>query len=73
MDNFPIEVAFHDVQFYPGGVHASFEELCTLPKAFKNLCYLMHYPDNYEEKMQLVKEHGFLGFVSPHTYYDFIE
>jgi ribonuclease BN (tRNA processing enzyme) len=72
MNHFPIEIAFHDVQFFPGGVHASFDELCTLPDSFKAKCFLMHYPDTYKEKEQLVKDQGFLGFVQPHAFYDFI-
>ena len=71
MNHFPIELAFHDVQFYPGGVHASFDELCALPDSFKSKCYLMHYPDTYKEKEQQVKDQGFLGFVQPHSFYDF--
>lgn len=49
------QVFFHDVQFFKGGVHASLEELKTLPLHIKRRMYLMHYPDNY-------KEHDISGF-----------
>ena len=35
-------VMFHDVQFFPGAVHAYLEELKTLPKEIKEKMYLMH-------------------------------
>jgi len=44
------EVMFHDVQFFPGAVHASLEELKGLPEEVKNKMYLMHYADNYDEQ-----------------------
>ena len=44
------EVLFHDVQFFPGAVHAPLEELKTLPDDIKKKMYLMHYADNYKEQ-----------------------
>ncbi len=41
-------VMFHDVQFFNGGVHASLDELRTLPAEIKAKMYLMHYGDNWE-------------------------
>jgi hypothetical protein len=73
MGAFPIEMAFHDVQFFPGGVHASFEEISRLPADFKKITYLMHYPDTYESQESRVLEAGFRGFVQQHSYYDFTE
>jgi hypothetical protein len=36
------EVMFHDVQFFPGGVHAFLGDLQTLPAEVKQKMYLMH-------------------------------
>lgn len=44
------EVMFHDVQFFPGGVHASLMELETLPDEIKAKMYLMHYGDDWEKQ-----------------------
>jgi len=41
-------VMFHDVQFFPGGVHSPVMELQTLPKEIKQKMHLMHYADNWE-------------------------
>ncbi|MBI2042721.1 MAG: MBL fold metallo-hydrolase [Candidatus Nealsonbacteria bacterium] len=41
------EVIFHDVQFFTGGVHASLEELKTLPAELEAKTLLMHYPDQW--------------------------
>ena len=68
---FDIEVIFHDVQFFPGGIHAQFEELKTLPADIRARILLMHYPDNYEQYEKQVLEAGFKGFVKQHHYYDF--
>lgn len=43
-------VMFHDVQFFPGAVHAYLEELKTLPSDIKKKMHLMHYADNYSEQ-----------------------
>ena len=39
------EIMFHDVQFYTGGIHASLEELKTLPTEIKKKMSLFHYND----------------------------
>lgn len=44
------EIMFHDVQFFPGGVHASLEELKTLPEDIKKKMHLVHYADNWGEQ-----------------------
>ena len=69
--NYPIEAVFHDVQFYPGGVHAAFDQIKTLPTEIKKMTYLMHYPDTFQEKVSEVQQAGFAGFVEQHCYYDF--
>jgi ribonuclease BN (tRNA processing enzyme) len=44
------EVMFHDVQFFPGAVHAPLADLKTLPEDVKSKMYLMHYSDNWKEQ-----------------------
>ncbi len=41
-----IEAIFHDSQSFPGGVHASLEELKTLPQEFRERMWLVHLDDN---------------------------
>lgn len=41
------EVIFHDVQFFPEAVHASLEDLKSLPGEIKDKTYLFHYADNW--------------------------
>jgi len=59
---------FHDCEFneYPGGVHAQFHELKTLPSEIKEKMYLYHYMLNgktFEELEGEVLEAGFKGLV----------
>lgn len=70
-EKFPIELILHDVQFFPGGVHAPFDDLKTLPEVIKEKTLLMHYPDTYHNHATKVKEAGFAGFLSQQTFYDF--
>ncbi|MFC2171038.1 MBL fold metallo-hydrolase [Acidobacteriota bacterium] len=44
------EVMFHDVQFFPGAVHAPLEDLKTLPVKAKEKMYLTHYADNWQNQ-----------------------
>ncbi len=69
---FDIETIFHDVQFFPGGIHAFFDELITLPDHIRAKTLLMHYPDNYRQFEDIVSNAGFMGFVQAHQYYDFM-
>jgi ribonuclease BN (tRNA processing enzyme) len=66
---FNIEYIFHDCQFFTGGVHASYEELKTLPEDIRKRIFLCHYSDNYEN-YDAVKD-GFAGFAQRGVYYDF--
>ncbi|WP_455382592.1 MBL fold metallo-hydrolase [Salinispira pacifica] len=68
---FKIETIFHDVQFFPQGVHAFLEDLGKLPRATRKKMHLMHYSDNFEQYTERVKELGFAGFVRQGCYYDF--
>ncbi len=61
---------FHDCQlFSPGTVHASYEELKTLPAELRRKIHLMHYGDTYEQVDALAD--GFLGFTQPWHIYRF--
>ena len=44
------EIMFHDVQFFPGAVHAPLEDLKKLPSKLKEKMLLMHYADNWEQQ-----------------------
>jgi len=59
-------VMFHDVQFYPGAVHAQLEELKTLPDDIKKKMYLMHYADNYVDQDIT----GFAGWTEQGVIYE---
>jgi ribonuclease BN (tRNA processing enzyme) len=57
-------VVFHDCQFLsPGAVHASLDELLTLPEDVQSHVYLMHYADDRERyegrtgRMRFVEQH----------------
>ena len=57
-------VVFHDCQFaVPGEVHASLDELLTLPEDVQEKVYLMHYADNRElyegrtGRMKFIEQH----------------
>ena len=75
------EVMFHDTQLYKGGVHASYEELMTLPDEVRGKMYLYHYGDNWNKPEtwangsdkytgEPVKD-GFLGWTEQGIAYDF--
>ena len=66
---FDLEIIFHDCQFYPGGVHAPFTDLCTLPREVKNKMVLMHYGDNWKDYEKEIKKEGFAGLAQQWKYY----
>ena len=66
---YDIEYIFHDCQFYPGGVHAPYEDLKSLPKELKEKMFLCHYGDNFKQ-FNPTKD-GFMGFAQRGIYYDF--
>ncbi len=69
-DQFNFEIIFHDCQFFTGGVHASLEELSTLPERIKQKMILMHYSDNWREFEQQALDAGFHSFAQQyHTYH----
>lgn len=57
-------VVFHDCQFVsPGEVHATLDELLTLPEDVQSMVYLMHYADDREcyegrtGRMKFIEQH----------------
>lgn len=68
---FNFDVIFHDCQFFNGGVHASLQELSTLPEAIKKKIILMHYGDEWQRYRQQVKEAGFHSFAEQGASYNF--
>ena len=66
----PAEYIFHDSQFFTGGIHASLEELGTLPKSLREKTALMHLPDNYVDHIESAQEQGFT-FAKQHEKYFF--
>ncbi len=66
-----IEYIFQDcdVSGYSSGVHASYDQLCTLPPEIRSKMYLCHYSDSVNSIDALVD--GFKGLAKPGVYYDF--
>jgi ribonuclease BN (tRNA processing enzyme) len=79
--NHEAEVMFHDCQLFQGGVHASYQELMTLPQDIRDKMFLYHYGDNWDAPETWVKnadkftgdpvEDGFLGWTEQQVAYDF--
>lgn len=44
------EVMFHDVQFFPGAVHAPLQDLKSVPAEIKAKMHLMHYSDDWAKQ-----------------------
>ena len=63
------EAFFHDVQFFPGAVHAPLSDLKTLPEGIKKRMLLMHYADNWQQ--QNVSD--FAGFAEQGVIYEFTQ
>ncbi|MDH5785473.1 MAG: MBL fold metallo-hydrolase [Chromatiales bacterium] len=68
---YSLEMIFHDCQFFKGGVHASLEELATLPSEMKSRMVLMHYSDNWQQFQGEVMAAGFRGLVKQGSSYTF--
>lgn len=56
---YDFDVIFHDCQLFTGGVHASINELATLPASLKSRMVLMHYGDNYRDFFEQARREGF--------------
>jgi ribonuclease BN (tRNA processing enzyme) len=68
-DRYNLEIIFHDCQFHTGGVHASLDELTTLPDNLKRKMVLMHYGDNWQQYEDQVRTAGFHSFAKQsHSY-----
>ncbi len=68
---FDFEVIFHDCQLFTAGVHASIDELCTLPERLRRKIILMHYGDNWQDYRQQAKRAGFRGWAKEGHIYTF--
>lgn len=76
------ELMFHDCQLFEGGVHASYNELMTLPESVRAKMFLYHYGDNWDQPEMWVKKtdgftghpvkDGFLGWTEQQMAYDFM-
>jgi ribonuclease BN (tRNA processing enzyme) len=53
---YKIETIFHDVQFFTGGIHASLEEVSTLPAHVRKRILLMHYPDSWADHRESAEQ-----------------
>ncbi len=59
----------HDCQLHPpGAVHATLDELLTLPEEIQEKIHLMHYGDDME---QFIGRTGKMTFLKQHHTYDF--
>ncbi|MBV1876303.1 MAG: MBL fold metallo-hydrolase [Pseudomonadales bacterium] len=66
---FDFEVIFHDCQLFSGGVHASLNELKTLPEYLRRKIILMHYGDDWRNFQNEALEAGFHSWAKQgHTY-----
>lgn len=70
-ERYELEVIFHDCQFFTGGVHASLDELATLPENLKSKIILMHYGDNWEQYEERAMAAGFHSFAKQNHSYTF--
>ena len=68
------DLIIHDCETgYPSGVHAHYDQLCTLRPEIKSKIWLVHYQDNVIENFggwnNRAKEAGFRGFAEPGVIY----
>ena len=70
-DIYSFEIIFHDVQFFAGGVHASLDEVSTLPPEMKRRMVLTHYPETWSGQVKRVRREGFIGFAHQWSFYRF--
>ncbi len=68
-ERYNFELIFHDCQLFTGGVHASLNELKTLPDKLRSKISLMHYGDNWQDFEQEALDAGFHSWARQgHTY-----
>jgi ribonuclease BN (tRNA processing enzyme) len=65
------EAIFHDCQLFTGGVHASLEELASLPPSIRAKTRLMHYGDKIDAFAGRIDELGFAGIAEQGATYRF--
>lgn len=70
-ERYHFEVIFHDCQLFKAGVHASIEELATLPAELKSRMVLMHYGDNWQDFRGVAQEAGFHSWARQGHHYNF--
>lgn len=70
-DKSHFELIFHDCQLFTGGVHASLNELKTLPLSLKERIVLMHYGDNWRDFEQEALDAGFHSWAQQGGLYTF--
>jgi len=68
---FPLEIIFHDCQLFTGGIHASFEELQTLPASTRQRIVPVHFGDNWEAHETKLAAAGFRQLALQHAIYRF--
>lgn len=69
--HYDIEWIFQDAQFFTGGIHASVEELASLPESVRSRMMLMHYADSWQDHYDTIRSLGFHDFVREWSFYDF--
>ena len=67
------DLIFHDCQLFTGGVHASLNELKTLPQHLKSKIMLMHYGDNWRDFEKEALDAGFHAWVQEQHEYVFAD
>lgn len=65
------DMIFHDCQLFTGGVHASLNELKTLPAHFRERIVLMHYGDNWKDFEAEALDAGFHSWAQQGSLYSF--
>ena len=68
---FNFEIIFHDCQLFTGGVHASINELVTLPDHLKSRMVLMHYGDSWQDFEKEARKAGFKSWAKQNHSYSF--
>ena len=68
-EQYNFEMIFHDCQLFTGGVHASLNELKTLPLHFRERIVLMHYGDNWRNFEQEALDAGFHSWAQQGALY----
>lgn len=70
-ERYHFEMIFHDCQLFTGGVHASLNELKTLPAHFRERIVLMHYGDNWKNFEQEALDAGFHSWAQQGALYTY--